>query len=197
MSKRQKPSKHRPNSSSTSGTSGSGKPNFEFSGVTSQRFSSEKLGPRVSEYPSEATAECSASCAPDTATSCSATGVDQDDTDSPEAGTGTGTDEVTREDIAAASERFQVIDISKNAHRERLSEVNLRLFQSVPAFLLEIVEVVTLENMAFDLRGQLKELRIVFEPKEPAHAVIGVHTEGHAVQAFNIQLEHEHEYEAG
>lgn len=61
--------------------------------------------------------------------------------------------------------------------------------RTVPVFLLDIVEEVTQGNMAFDLRGRLKELRIVFDPKDDDHAVIAVYTEGFAVQSFNLQLD--------
>lgn len=60
--------------------------------------------------------------------------------------------------------------------------------QLVPALFLEIVDEVTTGNMAFDLRGKLREVRIVFDDKDMQHAVVALITDGHNNQAFNIQL---------
>ena len=60
--------------------------------------------------------------------------------------------------------------------------------QSVPALFLEIVDEVTTGQMAFDLRGKLREIRIVFDDKDKKHAVVSLITDGHNNQAFNIQL---------
>ena len=61
--------------------------------------------------------------------------------------------------------------------------------QSVPAMFLDIVDEVTNGKMAFDLRGKLREVRIVFDEKDLKHAVVLLITDGHTNQAFNIQLE--------
>ena len=58
----------------------------------------------------------------------------------------------------------------------------------VPELFLEIVNEVTTGNMAFDLRGRLREVRIVYDDKDKDHAVVALITDGHANQAFNIQL---------
>ena len=60
--------------------------------------------------------------------------------------------------------------------------------QTIPALLLEIIDEVTTGDMAFDLRGRLKEVRIVYDDHDPNHAVVGMVTDGHANQAFNIKL---------
>lgn len=53
---------------------------------------------------------------------------------------------------------------------------------------LDIVEEVITGDMSFDMRGKLREVRIVFDERDPEHAVVLMITDGHHNQAFNINL---------
>ena len=100
----------------------------------------------------------------------------------------TGTLAEGQSEVAAAAQRFQVVNIEGRSRAEFVTPDNLERMQSVPALFLEIVDEVTTGQMAFDLRGKLREIRIVFDDKDKKHAVVSLITDGHNNQAFNIQL---------
>ena len=93
-----------------------------------------------------------------------------------------------KSEAPTAAQRFQVVELEGRKKAHLLSADNLSRMQLVPAMLLDIVEEVTNGKMAFDLRGKLREVHIVFDDKDMTHSLVSMVTEGHAHQAFHIQL---------